>query len=54
MLVPEGEIGSLVTFFLEKPLVIELLLVREIFFFLRGVSCVQTRGSTVRYLVLND
>ena len=45
VLVPEGEIGSLVTFFLEKPLVIELLLVR---------SCVQIRGGTVRYLVLKD
>ena len=53
MLVPEGEIGSLFTFFLEEPLVIELLLVREIFF-LKGVSCVRTRGSTVRFLVLND
>ena len=43
--VTEGEIGSLVTFFLERPLVIEVLLVR---------SCVQIRGVTVRFLLLSD
>ena len=43
--VAEGEIGSLVTFFLERPLVIGVLL---------GRSCVQIRGVTVRFLLLND